>query len=162
VPETIQEQILQDLDAAILSIDADATGSTYFNTIGANQYVRADSAVVEAENGPFPFVVLAAMESKPEGDSFAGAETYIMKRLDFELHGHIQTQTNVQRDLARLEYDLWTAIWEDPTRGGLATRTWFDGVEYFYPLTTEGYAQIVMHCFVIFENKLSDLTSTIP
>lgn len=162
MPEPIPEQILANIATTITSIDASASGSPYFFTIGVNQFLRADSLVVEIENGPFPFVTLTGTVVNVESSHTQANYDHVNERVRFSVMGALETQTNVQRDLHRLSHDIRTALWADPTRGGLARLTWVESVEFFYSPTVEGHAQCFVEGFVEFESKLSDLTSTIP
>ena len=157
MPEPIQEQILADLETSITAIG----GGTYYNTLTANNVVRADGAAIEAENGPFPFVVIAGLDSRPLDELFAGAETYVDELIEVQVLGFIASRTDVHRDLRRLEHDIRKAIWTDPTRNGLAVVTMWRGTELFYPLNNESLAQVIVHLDVQYQVQLSDLTATI-
>lgn len=160
--ETIREQILQNVETSLLLADGGSSGSDYFFDIGTGHVHRADVSMTQIETGPFPLLAIAGVESREVSGAGTAGDAHWIEEMDLEIGGWIADQTNVDRDLSRLEHDIRRALWTDPYRGGLAIITLWNRTEIVHPLTTEDRALVVCYFTVRYEVKLSDLTSTIP
>jgi hypothetical protein len=160
VAEPITARIADNVMSALLLIDGTAP---YYNTLGANNLLLADASVIEPENGPHPFVVVASPGSVHSQDDglFAGGDNFQDEFMSLAIEAFITARTNVHRDLRRLEHDIRTALWQDPTRGSLALHTLHEETTLIYPLTNEGLSLVRLTFAIQFQLKLSDLTATI-
>ncbi len=155
--EPLQEQLLTSVETALGEIDGEAP---YFWRARTVKF--ADIGPSDLADGPFPLVYVGGITSAPIGDSSAAADTYVMERMDVEIVGHVGATTNPRLDLRRLEHDIRTALWADPTRDGLAILSWWEGTSITAPTGQPALSLVAVRFAFQYEVKLSDLTSTIP
>lgn len=157
--ETIREQILQDVETALQLPDG---GSGYFYSLSTNNVFRADDSALDAENGPYPLLAVAALDSANTGGSNADSDTYMGEALDIEIHALLaDSSSNAQRDLSRIEHDIRMALRQDKSRGGLAFSTEWQRTETFLPTNVPGHPVAIVSFQITYEVNESDLT-TLP